>query len=260
MKARANHAGFTLIELLVVIAIIAILAAILFPVFAKARENARKASCSSNLRQLSLSAAQYSQDYDELCVPLRVGGAGSAAFSWRQCIDPYLKNAGVSRCPSIPNLAIGYTYNHTLGAGGGRALAQIPLPAQTPAFADANGINDVLQSLVVVIPSGTGGQFGNLGRRLTNSANPPAASYTDTRDGRVDGDKHLDGANYAFADGHVKWYRYTDAVLGTEVNNANDVRGPIKIGFDWDCDELVGGPGTTPSGGTNPPGPAVGYD
>jgi prepilin-type N-terminal cleavage/methylation domain-containing protein len=74
LATRSRTTGFTLIELLVVIAIIAILAAILFPVFARARENARRSSCASNLKQVALSWIQYAQDYDERVVPYRFGG------------------------------------------------------------------------------------------------------------------------------------------------------------------------------------------
>lgn len=103
--------GFTLIELLVVIAIIAILAAILFPVFAKARENARRASCQSNLKQIGLGIAQYAQDNDST-LPLpggpftTNGGAADMAGplgSWQQRIQPYIKSAQLFSCPSNPN-------------------------------------------------------------------------------------------------------------------------------------------------------------
>src|SRR5260221_9370599 len=96
--------GFTLIELLVVIAIIAILAAILFPVFAQARESARKASCQSNLKQLALAVGMYKQDYDET-YPLggwRPNGVGTN--DWQNTIAPYVKNKGVYRCPSSSEL------------------------------------------------------------------------------------------------------------------------------------------------------------
>ena len=92
--------GFTLIELLVVIAIIAILAAILFPVFGRARENARRASCASNLKQIGLGMAQYTSEYDGLFP--KSNGSGSRG-SWRQEIAKYVKNNDLFRCPSNPN-------------------------------------------------------------------------------------------------------------------------------------------------------------
>jgi prepilin-type N-terminal cleavage/methylation domain-containing protein/prepilin-type processing-associated H-X9-DG protein len=111
-----NRLGFTLIELLVVIAIIAILAAILFPVFAQAREAARKTSCLSNTKQLGLGAMMYLQDYDEMYVcnswdtpPLGVGGHDSpegpnylSGTQWPWRIMPYLKNKQIFVCPSDP--------------------------------------------------------------------------------------------------------------------------------------------------------------
>jgi prepilin-type N-terminal cleavage/methylation domain-containing protein len=99
MKRR----GFTLIELLVVIAIIAILAAILFPVFAKARAQARKTSCLSNQKQLALAHHMYAQDYDEtfaLGLPCSWAPQGICFFAWRwDTIQPYIKNQLILRCP-----------------------------------------------------------------------------------------------------------------------------------------------------------------
>ena len=91
--------GFTLIELLVVIAIIALLAAILFPVFASAREKARQTACLSNMRQIGTAILTYTQDYDELIVPSQ-NGSGATLASWPTIIQPYVKNAGVFVCPS----------------------------------------------------------------------------------------------------------------------------------------------------------------
>jgi prepilin-type N-terminal cleavage/methylation domain-containing protein len=103
--------GFTLIELLVVIAIIAILAAILFPVFAKAREKARQISCASNEKQLGLGIIQYVQDYDER-FPDYAGDYG-----WAGQIYPYVKSTGVYKCPddsntaASPKVPISYQFN-----------------------------------------------------------------------------------------------------------------------------------------------------
>src|SRR5512142_213972 len=100
-----NRTGFTLIELLVVIAIIAILAAILFPVFAKAREKARQASCLSNMRQICTAFLSYVQDYDELS-PLCV--YNSSTSWWPSSMVPYIKNLQVFTCPSDKTCTYGY--------------------------------------------------------------------------------------------------------------------------------------------------------
>jgi prepilin-type N-terminal cleavage/methylation domain-containing protein/prepilin-type processing-associated H-X9-DG protein len=97
--ARKKGPGFTLIELLVVIAIIAILAAILFPVFAQAREKARMTGCLSNMKQIGLGLMMYVQDYDQTYPRIRFVGGD---YVWRNAIEPYLKNQGILACPSNP--------------------------------------------------------------------------------------------------------------------------------------------------------------
>lgn len=130
MKHTNCRRGFTLIELLVVVAIIALLAAILFPVFSRARENARRSSCQSNLKQQGLGILQYAQDYDEIMVPAWLEGScdagqgwqptGSTGFNcnsgpeknlkWMDLVQPYVKSEQIFNCPSAPNNIRRYQY------------------------------------------------------------------------------------------------------------------------------------------------------
>jgi prepilin-type N-terminal cleavage/methylation domain-containing protein len=103
--SRTQKSGFTLIELLVVIAIIAILAAILFPVFAQARESARATSCLSNMKQIGTGLAMYETDYDEQYPPSQ-NGTGAAIVSWPTLMFPYIKNEQVFVCPSASSTAV----------------------------------------------------------------------------------------------------------------------------------------------------------
>src|SRR5687768_5682810 len=101
-KEFRRKSGFTLIELLVVIAIIAILAAILFPVFSRARENARRASCQSNQKQISLGLIQYAQDYDERLPAYDISQqvAPIPSVYWHVLVQPYINSWQILRCPS----------------------------------------------------------------------------------------------------------------------------------------------------------------
>ena len=250
-RLNSRKVAFTLIELLVVIAIIAILAAILFPVFGRARENARRSSCQSNLKQLALGWIQYAQDYDERVVNFtESGSAGGNAVAWDRQIQPYLKSEQLLACPSDDN-PMSYTYNARI-AGAGTTLAALQNVAQTPILADANGDASGAPTPTCTGPNApyvcTGGSprqslafwwtdFNNTtngyGRRLNNRFNPGASNWNTSlqTQAHIDADAHLEGANYAFADGHVKWYK-----ARMEGTNAK----PWSLGFDYDSDGTVG--------------------
>ena len=217
---RYRNSGFTLIELLVVIAIIAILASILFPVFARARENARRSSCSSNMKQIGLGIMQYTQDYDERMPAGRmaVSGLDDQGGAWPCLLQPYVKSYEVFRCPSNPRNAtpmndsqdpqpngplkasISYAAcvdARDAGAGSGKInaafgyreqagpnLADFVSPSQTIMVVESNSFNTDIRLTNVYWTGATsaGGSGGN------------PALYAG----------HLSTMNVLFSDGHVK--------------------------------------------------------
>ncbi len=189
---RRPPSGFTLIELLVVIAIIAILAAILFPVFAQAREAARKIQCGSNTRQMGTGMMMYTQDYDEVLPRTWTANFGPTnnPRDWSLDIEPYVKNLGIYRCPSsslvIPPAAAGvipnkhYGYNTYLAVGTGTSLAAIGRVSTQILIADI--YRNVDRSTLIGCGLGADQRF---------QAEP----------------RHQGGFNATFADGHAKWMR-----------------------------------------------------
>ena len=207
--------GFTLIELLVVIAIIAILAAILFPVFAKAREKARQTSCLSNVKEIELASHMYAQDYDGVHVAYgryyaHVGFTGNP-LNWSSCMEqlnPYIKNTQIWVCPSHPIIAAymdcctrqseywSYGINHTYFAlqappGDGLDEAMVKSPAEYIEFGEYAAPIAACEFLT--------GQDGWPGPSIVDPEAPAKLSPW----------IHNDGANFGFFDGHAKWMKTT---------------------------------------------------
>ena len=234
-----NRIGFTLIELLVVIAIIAILAAILFPVFAKAREKARQISCLSNLKQLGLGYMQYYQDNDER-FPNGTATSGpwsSAGIGWAGQIYPYVKSTGVYSCPDDSTSVtagrnrISYAVNAQLSENA-VTLAGAGQPASTTLFGEVSGIQGQTfpedPTIANLSPADYGDNliagWGANGANGVCCGSNPGYYVTGKTMGVNDHDpvatpnkaqaaRHTDGANWAFVDGHAKWLR------GTNVNS-----------------------------------------
>lgn len=255
-NAKRAH-GFTLIELLVVIAIIAILAAILFPVFATAREKARQSSCTSNLKQLGVALLMYAQDYDEY-VPCGAN-AGSLGRGWACQVYPYLKQTtAVFVCPDDSTVGtaqtlwpISYAYNSSLCDPGGGvpweqtvSISQLVMPSVTIGFMEVSGCEAWYGAghMESDSPTATGlvstsqsdypaSMMDTLGVQATNSwglidslaASNASPNYAATR--------HSGGSNYLLMDGHVKW------LMPSKVNTG--------LHGGWPCPYPINSLGTT---------------
>ncbi len=215
--------GFTLIELLVVIAIIAILAAILFPVFARAREKARQSSCLSNTKQIMLAIKQYTMDYDQSYPLARVragagwttpnGTATTANLPWFCAIGPYMKNIQILNCPSETTrydgdtdfTDISYGMNEWICMSGGRygsyeysyynrygpiQLKDVHFPSETMCIGEKGDSSSYIIDCLLY-------DYRNYG------------VDTDEENGRgnLALDRHNEGLNLGFCDGHAKWLK-----------------------------------------------------
>jgi prepilin-type N-terminal cleavage/methylation domain-containing protein/prepilin-type processing-associated H-X9-DG protein len=224
--------GFTLIELLVVIAIIAILASILFPVFARARENARRSSCQSNLKQIGLGIMQYTQDYDEKYPMGLYNGAPNPTqgtpgmpgstfvtasdystsgnfISWMDIIYPYVKSTQIFVCPSATHspTTAKYGYNNLISGQfvpptrEPRALASVSRPSEIVLLMDYNH------------------EYSTFANRIDYTVMIDTVSYYGTT-----AQPHLSGTNFAYCDGHVKWQNSTNATIRTDATWNPDVQ------------------------------------
>lgn len=202
--------AFTLIELLVVIAVISVLAALLFPVFARARENARRTSCLSNCKQVGLAFMQYAQDYDER-LPLSTDT--SRDLSWVVTLQPYIKSPQIYRCPSdtsinwdtpiapatVTRMSSYFLNDWLAGTLQYTHLASITSPSKVVYLSEAtvNKTGDHFHPFLwAADPDKTGG---------------PGASQFDSTANRtleLDLNRHFDGLNNIYADGHAKFGRW----------------------------------------------------
>jgi prepilin-type processing-associated H-X9-DG protein len=244
----------------VAIVIIALLAAILFPVFGRARENARRSACQSNLKQLCFAAIQYTADYDEQWMPLRdtpLTSIPSASIDdpvtrWSATLSPYVRTGQIYCCPSkYTGQTSAFTYTHNMRltgsnpgevGGTGRKLAAIPLPAVTPAFCDgigyqATGVPGQSRGLQFAI-----NQTASYSQVFSWAYETSVTQYTFMSAGLPSGSAHFDGLNIAYVDGHVKWSPFFITHSAWKLISTNDAqtRQIPPAGLDFDADGTVG--------------------
>ncbi len=230
--AHLGQKAFTLIELLIVIAIIAILAAILFPVFARARENARRTSCLSNLKQIGLGALQYAQDFDETMVGTELGDdtPSSPEYFWAEMIAPYTKSTQILNCPSAtPHVqfnapeagfpagitrewSYSYAINDVRDASDNRVgaafnrLSMFSRPAETVFILDGWPLQSE--------PSSDPERHEVAWKLGSRNAQSNALDDGNPR--------HLEGFSIVFCDGHSKWRRRQSNSNGTFGSGTRD--------------------------------------
>lgn len=255
-QTRRNATAFTLIELLVVIAIISILAAILFPVFATAREKARQTACLSNLKQLGIAYTSYEQDYDEMAPS---GKSFATGIGWAGQIYPYVKSTQVYLCPNDtgPKDIISYAVNSNLVGYTAAPRSPIPtnisqmasparsvllfevlnsngsiaawtIPADAGSSPAGNGLDATSGNTLTGANNGSGAPHVSCASCLKYSTgvmanvcpggNCAASAITDTGSyyTSVDG-WHSGGSNYLMADNHAKWLIPSTVAAGADV-------------------------------------------
>jgi prepilin-type N-terminal cleavage/methylation domain-containing protein len=261
-KESSRQGGFTLIELLVVIAIIAILAAILFPVFARARENARRASCMSNLKQMGLGMMQYTQDFDERYpmawfeapntgisgwpLPASVSAMKKTNYlsiadpglspdtsrpMWMDLIYPYTKSLQIYDCPSARRTGLynGNTYNLPSYGYSGAISNWEPTKHYGGTGQYPISTSQIQRASDIIL-------LGDFNTFWHTQFGPGIYKFWATHsseDERARVRRHFDGTAFAFADGHAKWRRTDEIIATMNAAPSCEMAGGVNCSRDW---------------------------